>query len=763
MDQTTQDLPWTAPEFPENESERVRVLCALNVLDTPSTPELDRITRLAAHYFDVPIALVSLIDSDRQWFMSKVGLDAPQTGRDISFCGHAILSTSALVVENAQLDSRFAGNPLVVGEPHIRFYAGHPIRTTHSMALGTLCLIDRKPRIFSKADREALADFVVLAEQYFHGLEVAVLAATTQLRLNRSEAMLSNTFSQVAVGMALVSFDGNWLRVNKCLCDIVGYTEQELLTKTFQDITHPDDLETDLAQVRKLLAGEISTYTLEKRYIRSGGESIWVKLTVSLMRDQLGAPLNFIAVINDIDARKRAEQELANLRADLEARVQERNRTLHDTVAQLQIAHEEARRNAEHFISAAESHLDGYFILKSVRNDAGEITDFRFDYINKVAETMLGLPREQVIGQLLCELLPINRTSGFFEKYVQIVNTGIPVAEEFSLDVDYVQAVWIYHEVVKIGDGISISSRNITERKRAEDNLRLQEALLRQVTDSIPVIVAFIDQEQRYRYCNRAYLESFDATDELVLGKTIAGFLGDHVYRGLQAHIATALSGKPVQFDHMRLRNGQPKQFEMHYLPQIDLDGKVDGFYVMGWDVSELRQREMTLRNRATHDTLTGLPNRAAFLERLGEELMRVRIQDDGIAILFLDIDHFKPVNDTYGHAAGDDLIREFGRRTRAAVRATDLVARMGGDEFVVLLPTVRSLLQAENVAEHIIAAMAEPAQLAKTRHKISTSIGVVYTATSGSFSAAALLEKADEALYEAKAAGRGCWRAKGM
>lgn len=761
MDQVNQALPWTAPTTPENEAERVRTLCALNVLDSPSTPELDRITRLAAQFFDVPIALVSLVDSDRQWFMSKVGLDAPQTGRDISFCGHAILSTAPLVVENAQLDSRFAGNPLVVGEPHIRFYAGQPIRSTKGLALGTLCLIDRRPRIFSRDERNALADFAAMAEQYFHGLEVAVQAVTSQVRLNRAEAMLSNTFSQVAVGMALVDFDGNWLRVNQRLCQIVGYDESTLLSKTFQDITHPDDLDADLSLVHRLLAGEIATYTMEKRYIRAGGETVWVELTVSLMRDQHGSPMNFIKVVTDIDARKRAEQELANLRAELEDRVQQRNQALSETVAELQSAKEEIEHNAERFISAAESHLDGYFILKSVRNETGEITDFRFEYINKVAEIMLGLPREQVIGQLLCELLPINRTRGFFDKYVEIVRTGVPVSEEFALEVDYVQAAWIYHEVVKIGDGISISSRNITERKRAEDALRLKEALLRQVTDSIPVIVAYVDEEERYRYCNRAYLASFQLSDEQILGKTIAAVMGEHVYKGLQVHVANALAGQNVQFDHMRLRNGQPKDFEMHYLPQSDLDGKVEGFYVMGWDVSDLRQRELSLRTRALQDNLTGLPNRPAFMERMGEELMRLRAPDEGLALLFLDIDHFKQVNDTYGHAAGDELIREFGRRTRSAVRATDMVARMGGDEFVVLLPAVKSQQHAENVAEHIVSAMRPPAQLAKVAHQISTSIGLVYASSATSHSAASLLERADEALYEAKAAGRGCWRSK--
>ncbi len=130
----------------ENDARRIEALTALRVLDTPPEERFDRLTRLASQFFNAPIALVSLVDINRQWFKSCVGLDAMETPRDISFCGHAIVSSEIFVIENALEDPRFADNPLVVGEPHIRFYAGQPLKASDGSLVGTLCLVDRRPR-----------------------------------------------------------------------------------------------------------------------------------------------------------------------------------------------------------------------------------------------------------------------------------------------------------------------------------------------------------------------------------------------------------------------------------------------------------------------------------------------------------------------------------------------------------------------------------------------------------------------------------------
>lgn len=132
--------------IPDDEEDRLNALGKLDILDSVPEECFDRLTSLAANIFDVPIALVSLVDKDRQWFKSRHGLEAEETPRDLAFCAHAIMSVQPLIVPDTHGDIRFRDNPLVTGEPHIRFYAGAPLVTTVGFKLGTLCIIDRKPR-----------------------------------------------------------------------------------------------------------------------------------------------------------------------------------------------------------------------------------------------------------------------------------------------------------------------------------------------------------------------------------------------------------------------------------------------------------------------------------------------------------------------------------------------------------------------------------------------------------------------------------------
>jgi diguanylate cyclase (GGDEF)-like protein len=153
-----------APRIPENEIQRIAALRATNLLFTPSEERFDRITRLASRLLGTPIALVSLVADQCQWFKSVQGLDATETRREISFCGHAILGEETFVVENATDDPRFADNPLVAGDPNIRFYAGHPLHAEDGSRVGTLCVIDRNPRQFTPDQLEVLRDLAALVE-----------------------------------------------------------------------------------------------------------------------------------------------------------------------------------------------------------------------------------------------------------------------------------------------------------------------------------------------------------------------------------------------------------------------------------------------------------------------------------------------------------------------------------------------------------------------------------------------------------------------
>ena len=182
--------------LPPDEPQRLEALRALNILDTPPEERFDRVTRLARRLFGVPIALVSMVDSERQWFKSKQGIDATETPRDISFCGHAILSDEVMVVEDALADQRFFDNPFVLEDPKIRFYAGCPVHAADGSRVGTLCIIDTNARTLDETDRKLLADLAAMVEAEFQALELASVDAMTGLSNRRGfEAIAHHTLA----------------------------------------------------------------------------------------------------------------------------------------------------------------------------------------------------------------------------------------------------------------------------------------------------------------------------------------------------------------------------------------------------------------------------------------------------------------------------------------------------------------------------------------------------------------------------------------
>jgi diguanylate cyclase (GGDEF)-like protein/PAS domain S-box-containing protein len=299
--------------LPSYETERLQALYTLEILDTPAEVSLDRITRLAARILDVPIALVSLIDNDRQWFKSRVGIDVSETPRESAFCAHAILQTTPMVVTNAVEDERFRDNLLVTGDPHIRFYAGVPIRTSKGFALGTLCAIDKRPRVFTQDQLDTLSDLADIVSREVQLRENLMLARQQKKRADvlfmASEEGYRSMFELASVGIALVAPDGAWLSVNSALCNIVGYSADELRLLTFQDITYPDDLNTDVNLLRQLGSNQIDHYQLEKRYIRKDGQAVWIDLNVTKKSSIEGDLEYYISIIQNIQSRKELEQE----------------------------------------------------------------------------------------------------------------------------------------------------------------------------------------------------------------------------------------------------------------------------------------------------------------------------------------------------------------------------------------------------------------------------------------------------------------------
>ncbi|WOB25336.1 MULTISPECIES: GAF domain-containing protein [Xanthomonas] len=198
--------------YPQNEQARLRLLRQLDILDTPAESVLDEVTHALAQGLDVPIALISLVEGDRQWFKSKIGLDACQTSRDVSFCAHALSADEPLIVNDALMDERFADNPLVQGPPYIRFYAGVPLRGDNGLAIGTLCAIDAKPK-------EINAEEIKLLRQLASKVSGLIFS-----RLNDG-ALLARSkqkgFEISPVAMAVFDGGGRVTAVNSAFCRLL--------------------------------------------------------------------------------------------------------------------------------------------------------------------------------------------------------------------------------------------------------------------------------------------------------------------------------------------------------------------------------------------------------------------------------------------------------------------------------------------------------------------------------------------------------------
>jgi len=414
------------------------------------------------------------------------------------------------------------------------------------------------------------------------------------------EARVHGAFDYAAIGMALAAPDGRWLKVNQALCEIVGYSEREMLGLSYREITHPDDLATISTHAAKLLAGEIATCEMEKHYVHKLGRSVPVSLSMSLVRDANDVPLYFICQVQDISARKSTEAAL--------------------------FAEQERAR----------------VTLNSI-GDAVLTTDMKgnISYLNVVAEKMTGWSREEAAGR--------------------------PLAEVFH-----------------ILDGTTRQpSRSPTELALAEN-------------------------------------------------KTVGMAAGVVLVR----------------------RDGSELGIEDSAAPIHDRGGKVIGAVLVFHDVTASREVMEKMAHLAHYDSLTDLPNRPLLNERLAQAIALARRQRRRAAVLFLDMDRFKHVNDSLGHAMGDKLLLSVAGRLLACVRVSDTVSRQGGDEFIVLLPDIERPQDAGHFAAKILGALALPHRIDGEELRVTISIGIGLYPDDGQ-DVDTVIKSADTAMYHAKENGR--------
>lgn len=295
--------------FPENEPERLRALQAFDVLDTPPEDNFDDLTKLATTICQTPIALISFVDSSRQWFKSTCGINAKETPRNIAFSAHAILDPGLMIVKDALTDSRFADNPWVTAEPHIRFYAGMPLRTAEGLTLGTLCVIDRVPRELSLDQQEALK---VLAKQVI--AQVELRQYNKNRKVYEEEMALRDRSLDSAVNGILIANvslpDMPTVYCNAAFEKITGYTREEVLGRNCRFLQGKDRDQPGLLLIREALRDGTEARA-ELRNYKKDGTLFWNEFYLAPVKDAQGIVTHFIGVQNDITQRKEQEAALA--------------------------------------------------------------------------------------------------------------------------------------------------------------------------------------------------------------------------------------------------------------------------------------------------------------------------------------------------------------------------------------------------------------------------------------------------------------------
>ena len=284
--------------------------------------------------------------------------------------------------------------------------------------------------------------------------------------------------------------------------------------------------------------------------------------------------------------------------------------------------------------------------------------------------------------------------------------------------------------------------------------LSQSEARLRLMIDAVPAMITYLDTQERFLFCNRPYLDMLGKQAEDVLGRDLKQILGPDLHERLAPSRNQVLGGTTARYERQHARSdGSMRDLSVTFVPHAEGDVVV-GFFCLTLDVTEVKALERKLAHLAGHDVLTGVPNRALYNDRLAQAIERNKRHRQAFALVYLDVDHFKRVNDTHGHAVGDQLLRGFAARIQESIRAVDVVARLGDDEFALILEGPISADNVAQVAHKIGAATRAPFRLGELSLVVTTSIGVAL-ADDPCTPAEELAARADAALYRAKAQGR--------
>lgn len=423
------------------------------------------------------------------------------------------------------------------------------------------------------------------------------------------------------------------------------------------------------------------------------------------------------------------------------------------------------------FLAAAEANLDAFSLFESVRDSAGEIVDFRFLYVNANAERLIGLSRSELLGKTLCSVMMVNQQGKLFGRYCKVVNTGEPLKEELPVTQSNIKAAWIRYQVVRLGDGLAITCSDISDAKATQEKYKHLAEFTDSVVQNAPFSIVATDTDGIITAMNVAAEKLTGYSREELVGKSPLTILHDEKElaaradelhsgsederEGFAVLTAGVVAGEMDEKEWtMVRRDGARTPINLAMRAVTSDTGEVSGFVGIAFDITERKQMLDYVTHLATHDQLTGLTGRALLQDKTVQAVDLARRYGTKVAVFMIDLDQFKRINDSLGHAAGDQILIETASRLRHAVRSTDVVARVGGDEFVVVMPDITSVADVEQCAANLVAKLAPEISLDEHLMQVTASVGVcIYP----DFAADAkhLLKRADAAMYAAKENGR--------
>jgi diguanylate cyclase (GGDEF)-like protein/PAS domain S-box-containing protein len=581
---------------------------------------------------------------------------------------------------------------------------------------GVIWVLERLTSTEYRGKRSAVGSFMDITER-----------KQSEETLAKSEERYRTIMDETHDDYFEVDLAGNYTFVNDAFCRSVAYTAEELIGMNYKVTNASDDVERIYKAFNQVYLTGQPIKALTTKFVRKDGSYGVGELSAFPMRNEKGEIVGFRGVSHDVTERVRMEEALR--------RSEERYRTIMD-----------------------ETH-DDYFEVDLAGNHT---------FVNDAYCRSAGYTMEELIGMNYRGTTASDDVEIIYKAFKQVYLTGQPtkaitfkfVRKDGSSGVGELVALPLRNEKGEI-IGFRGVSHDVSERVRMEEALRRSEEKYRTILEEIEEGYYEINRAGNITFVNEAACRQFGRSEEELIGMNYREYVPKEDIKGVfKAWNKVYRTGEPLQsYPFVIVRKDGTQIFlENSVSPLRDKGGKIIGFRSVSRDVTEHKQYEQKIAEMATHDSLTGLPNRTLLSDRLTMGLALSRRSGNRLAVLMLDLDKFKTINDTMGHGVGDQLLKAVAERLTSVTRKSDTIARIGGDEFVLVLPQVCQPANASRLAQRILDVFREPLVFDGHQLNITTSIGIAVYPEDGK-DIEILLKNADTAMYRAKEQGRDMYR----